>query len=95
MCVRAVQMQSSEGARPHLHLMQLRVPRSHLQHTPKSVLRGQFQAPASPCRRKELERVPARFTQQEGKTMRYIASIVLPIVLAAGISGMMFTATLA
>ncbi len=33
--------------------------------------------------------------QQEGNIMRSIVTIVLPIIAAAGISGLMFTATLA
>jgi hypothetical protein len=80
---------------PKLHETQLSVFCSQLQHTPKSVLPASFECFCNPppCRRTELGdclKVP----HNQEVTMRSIATIVLPIIFAAGISGMMFTAAL-
>jgi hypothetical protein len=68
----------------------------HLSYTPKSVLAASFSGsaqshPAGAPNLGDYLEVP----RQLEDTMRSITTIVLPIIIAAGISGLMFTATLA
>ncbi|BEU99217.1 hypothetical protein [Novosphingobium olei] len=78
-----------------LQILQLTQLCSHLQHTPKSVFAASFrtllQSTTLPA---PTNWETAWECLQQEDTMRSIASYVLPIIVAAGVSGMMFTATL-
>ncbi|MDP3550995.1 MAG: hypothetical protein Q8R81_11435 [Novosphingobium sp.] len=66
-----------------------------MQHTSFGVFGRQFRCfqPTLPDEN-ELGRMPAKVNHNRRYTMRSFTAIALPIIFAAGLSGMMFTATL-
>jgi hypothetical protein len=83
-----------------LRFAQLLMPGSHLYKNASSYvsLSSRLRAVTLPARRTGED--PARLTKKlysqeiQEQTMRKFATVVLPLILAAGVSGAMFTATL-
>ena len=84
----------------HLHKTQSQLPCSHLQQAREYLFDPSFETllqsttlPAPTNGRVRLK-VPHKKTRYQEVTMRNVTSIIISLILAAGVSSMFFTATL-